>query len=67
MQKQLNISGFYQSKGEEAVKNLQFNQIPKLKVHDAELCYLDARKLQDQQLLNVKDMAKVVREAGAES
>lgn len=47
LQKQLNISGFYQIKGEEAVKNLQFNQIPQLKVHDAEQCYLDAKKLQD--------------------
>ncbi len=31
------------------------------------MCYLDARKLQDQQLLNVKEMAKIVKEAGAES
>lgn len=65
LQKQLNISGFYQIKGEEAVKNLQFNQIPQLKVHDAEQCYLDAKKLQDSQLFNVKEMAKIVREAGA--
>ena len=66
MIKQLNISGFYHSKGEDAVQNLQFNQIPQLKMHDAEMCYRDAKKVQDQQLLDVKQLSKMIKEAGSD-
>ena len=45
MMKQLNMSGFYAAKGEEALKNLQHDQVPSLKLHDAEQCYRDAKKL----------------------
>ena len=66
MIKQLNISGFYHAKGEDAVQNLQFNQIPQLKIHDAEMCYRDAKKVQDQQLLDVKQLSKMIKEAGSD-
>lgn len=66
MIKQLNISGFYHAKGEDAVQNLQFNQIPLLKMHDAEMCYRDAKKVQDQQLLDVKQLSKMIKEAGSD-
>lgn len=66
MIKQLNISGFYNAKGEDAVQNLQFNQIPQLKIHDAEMCYRDAKKVQDQQLLDVKQLSKMIKEAGSD-
>jgi hypothetical protein len=41
--------------------------IPKLKVHDAEQCYREAKKLQDEKLFNITELTKLVKEGGAES
>ncbi len=62
----LNFSGFQKKKDKTEMQALKDQDIPKLRIHNAEQCYNDAKKLAEHQLLTVKELKALIRKSANE-